>query len=160
DSRSRGIFVRTASACSLPVAAAIIATVFGAPRASATTINYTSYSWIGDTISITSPPPQPVSGGAGQITLKGVTGLGPSTTTLLAWCLDVFDFLKGSGTYTGGGPLANASNLIGGVMTEGNSYIAQGGAHVIGGITYSENDISAATQIAIWSLEYSNFKYN
>src|SRR5260370_34435789 len=121
--RPRGVFVRTATACTLPVAAAIIATMFSAQRASATTVSYTSYSVIGDTIHVSTP--NNVSGEAGQITLKGVTGLGPSTTSIVAWCLDVFDFLQSSGTFTGLGPLANTSSLIGGLIRAGNNDIAQ-----------------------------------
>jgi hypothetical protein len=144
----------------LPVAAAIIATIFSAQSASAATVSYTSYSLIGDTIHVTHP--DNVSGAAGQITLKGVTGLG-STTSLVAWCLDVFDFLKGSGTYAGGGPLANTSNLIGGLMKEGNNFIAlaHGGPLFVNGHFYTTNDISAATQVAIWSVEYgAAFSYS
>jgi hypothetical protein len=138
------------------VAAAILVTIFGAHRASATTINYTGYTVIGDTIHISSP--RAVTGEAGQITLTGVTGLGPSTTSIVAWCLDILDDLQGQGTYTGLGPLANKSNLIGGLMMEGNTDISQSQAHSgslsIGGNTYNTNDISAAAQVAIWSVEY------
>jgi len=152
--------VRAASS-RLPVAAAIIATLFYAQSVSAATVKYTSISVIGESIHITHP--DNVSGEAGQITLKGVTGLGASTTSLVAWCLDVFDFLKGSGTFTGGGPLANTSNLIGGLMQEGNSAIAlaTGGFLFMNGHLYSRNDISAATQVAIWSVEYgAAFSYS
>src|ERR1051326_1363691 len=94
----------------LTIAAAIIGTTFGAQRASATTIGYTGYSVIGDTIQISNP--RAVTGIAGQVTLTGVTGLGPSTTSIVSWCLDILDDLQGHGTFTGLGPLANASNLI------------------------------------------------
>ena len=153
---SKGGFVRAASSA-LPVAAAIIATIFSAQSASAATVSYTSISVIGESIHITHP--HNVSGEAGQITLKGVTGLG-STTSLVAWCLDVFDFLKNSGTYTGEGPLANKSNLIGGLMLEGNTAIAVGSL-TLNNFTYHTKDISAATQIAIWSVEYgAAFSYS
>jgi hypothetical protein len=74
----------------------------------------------------------------------------------VAWCLDIADDLQGHGSYTGLGPLANASNLIGGLIMEGNTDIslAHGGTRLIGGHTYTTNDISAATQVAIWSAEY------
>jgi hypothetical protein len=158
--RPRGVFVRAASSA-LPAAAMIIVAMFCAQRASAATISYTSYSLIGDQIHVTGP--ENVSGAAGQITLKGVTGLGSSATSLVAWCLDVVDFLKSSGTFTGSGQLANTSNLIGGVMQEGNSAIAlaTGGFLFMNGHLYSRNDISAATQVAIWSVEYgAAFSYS
>lgn len=141
--RPSGVFVRSAYS-TLPVAAAIIATMFSAQRAVATTVNYTSISVIGESIHITSP--ENVSGEAGQITLKGVTGLGPSTTSLVAWCLDVFDFLKSSGSFTGSGPLANKSNLMGGLMLQGNNDIAlaHGGSLTINNHIYNTRDISAA----------------
>ena len=159
DWRSKGGLVRAVSSA-LPVAAVIIATMFSAERASAATVHYTSISVIGESIHITHP--DDVRGEAGQITLKGVTGLG-STTSLVAWCLDVFDFLKNSGTFTGGGPLANTSNLIGGLMQEGNNAIAlaHGGSLFLNGHFYTTKDISAATQVAIWSVEYgAAFSYS
>jgi hypothetical protein len=158
--RPRGVFVRAVYS-TLPVAAAIIATMFSAQRASATTVNYTSISVIGDAVHVSTP--NNVSGEAGQITLKGVTGLGPSTTSIVAWCLDVFDFLKNSGSFMGSGPLANTSNLIGGLMLEGNNDIAlaHGGSLTIHNHTYNTKDISAATQVAIWSVEYgAAFSYS
>jgi hypothetical protein len=157
DWRSKGGLVRAVSSA-MPVAAVIIATMFSAERASAATVHYTSISVIGESIHITHP--DDVRGEAGQITLKGVTGLG-STTSLVAWCLDVFDFLKNSSTFTGGGPLANTSNLIGGLMQEGNNYIANGSTLNVGGHTFNTHDISAATQVAIWSVEYgAAFSYS
>jgi hypothetical protein len=146
----------------LPVAAAIMVAMLGASSASATTINYSGESVsYGDTVQISSP--NNISGVAGQITLTGVTGLGASTTSLLAWCLDVYDYLLNKGSFTGAGPLANESNLIGGLMQEGNNDITAAKTHgnslSLGGHTYSLNDISAATQIAIWSVEYSGFTY-
>src|SRR5438128_1798623 len=110
----------------LTVAAAMIGTVFGADHASAAAIHYTGYTVIGDTIHISNP--RDVTGTAGQITLTGVTGLG-STTSLVAWCLDIAHNLQGSGDYTGLGPLPqplpSSANLIGGLIMEGNNYIAQ-----------------------------------
>jgi hypothetical protein len=154
NSRRKGILVRTASA----VVLALAATAFGARSASAT-VDYTSYSWIGDNIHITNP--NNVAGGAGQITLQGVTGY--SSSTILAWCLDIYDFLQGSGKYTVLGDLSGPHNspLIGGLMQEGNSYIAQAQAHsntlTINNVQYNTADISAATQVAIWSVEYGTF---
>lgn len=152
----KGIFVRAASAYRLPLAAAIVATTFSAQSASAD-VGYTGYSWIGDNIHITSP--HDVSGGAGQIKLTGVTGY--ASNTILAWCLDIYDFLQASGTYALQGQLGAPynDNRIGGLILEGNGYIAQaqaavGGKLTINGVQYDTADISAATQVAIWSVEY------
>jgi hypothetical protein len=158
NGRPEGVF---AYARTLTVAAAIIGTICGVQRASANTVSYTGYSVIGDTIQISDP--RAVTGTAGQITLTGVTGLGPSTTSIVAWCLDILDDLQGHGTFTGLGPLANASNSIGGLMMEGNNYISQahGASLLINNHSYTGRDISAATQVAIWSAEYgASFSYN
>jgi hypothetical protein len=159
NSTKRGILVRTTRALVLTMSTAIAATSFGARSASAA-VTYTSYSWIGDNISITSP--NNVAGGAGQITLHGVSGY--TSSTILAWCLDIYDFLQGSGSYTVGSQLSPPlnNNKIGGLMQEGNNYIAQaaGGSLMINNITYNTADISAAAQIAIWSLEYGNLTYS
>ena len=164
NSRRRDIFARTARACTLPVAAAIIATTFGVQSASATNITYNGYTWIGDNISISAP--NNVAGGAGQITLKDVNN--NASSTLLAWCLDIFDFLQTSGTYVLGGqlqppgqqpvPVLNDAHL-GGLMSEGNTLIATGQTIKIGNTTFGTADISAATQVAIWSLEYGSLTY-
>jgi hypothetical protein len=170
--RPKGLFAF--KACTLPMAAALLITIFGAPRASATTFNYTGYSWIGDNVQITAP--HNVSGGAGQITLTGVSGIpGYSSTTLLAWCLDIFDFLQGSGVFALGGQLTapDNSNKIGGLMLEGNTVIAQAQAN--SGMlaltvkdtsnnnyyhSYTTADLSAAAQIAIWTMEYGSLTYS
>ena len=148
----------------LTIAAAIIGTTFGAQPASAANVNYTGYSFIGDNISISNPTS--VTGGAGQITLTGVTGLGSSVTSLVTWCLDVYHYLAGNGGVTGFTPQgqlspANSTNLIGGLMLEGNNFIsqAQGNSNLLtiptlGSHQYSTRDISAATQVAIWTAEY------
>src|SRR5262245_51890613 len=108
----------------LTIAAALFASASAPEIASANAISYTGYSWIGDTIHISSP--RAVTSGAGQIQLTGVTG--GSLSTVVAWCLDILHDLQGQGTYTIGGPLASAGNLIGGLMMEGNNYLAQAGS--------------------------------
>ena len=67
-----------------------------------------------------------------------------------AWCVDIADFLQGSGTYTlGAPPPPSAPALtvaqiakIGGLMKYGNANIGAG------------YDYSSAVQIAIWAIEY------
>jgi len=169
-SNFRGILVSVASACRLPLAA-IVAVTFGAQSASATNITYNGYSVIGESVTLTAGS-YSVSGEAGQITLKDVNG--NSGSTLLAWCLDIYDFLQTGGTYSvGASPLANVGNskggtaatpspLTGGLMAEGNGLIKANlplNIPTVSNYTFSVADISAATQIAIWSLEYSGLTY-
>jgi len=145
------------------ITTAVVATTFGAHSASAAPISYTGYSFIGDNISISSP--HVVSGGAGQITLTGVTGY--TSNTILAWCLDIYDFLQGNGTVNGGGqlpspppspPLPNF-NKIGGLMQEGNALVAQGSLN-FDGVSWTKADLSAAAQVAIWAAEYGSLGYS
>jgi hypothetical protein len=78
-----------------------------------------------------------------------------------AWCLDVYDFLTTSGTYTVG-PLttdgSGGSNptLSDAQISEIGSLMVQGTASI-----NSSTDVSAATQLAIWKLEYgASFSYS
>jgi hypothetical protein len=120
--------------------------------ASATTISYTGYSWIGDDIQILVP--NNIYGGAGQITLD--TANGP----VLAWCLDVSTYLLSQATYSVGTPAtvslnATQTEVIASLIVEGNTLLA--GSGVSG---YNKNDISAAVQVAIWEEEYgASFNY-
>jgi hypothetical protein len=150
--------------------AVLLFSICGINIASATTVTYTSYSWIGDSIRIIDP--RDVTGGAGQITLKGVKIDNLASANIVAWCLDVLDNLKNSGSYTVGGPVieppgAYPNNLIGGLMSLGNNYLASALSTIpIGIYSYNKNDISAATQVAIWTQVYGtndadpNFKYD
>jgi hypothetical protein len=157
----KGILVSITRSGRLPLAMAIVATTFGAQSASAANIAYTGYSWIGDNISISSP--HSVSGGAGQITLTGVSNY--SSSTILAWCLDIYDFLQTNGTVKGGGPLPPPSplppnfNKIGGLMQEGNTLVAQGSLSY-DGVNWNKADLSAAAQVAIWTAEYGSLGYS
>ena len=125
--------------------------------ASAATFQYGSYSVTNpQNITITSPPPSPVSGQMGQIVLQGA---GANTgQTLLAWCLDVFSYLQNSGQYQisplttagsgGSNPPLSALQIsqIGSLMVNGNTFIK----------TSSDTNVSAAIQLAIWRTEYGN----
>jgi hypothetical protein len=138
----------------LPVAAFFLGTC-GVDVASATTITYTGYSVpYSDGFNITAP--NNIAGLAGQIQLTGVSGAGlPST--VLAWCVDIDHFLQNTGTYTVESPQSPPLPMItgsqelkmGGLMVEGNALLA-GSALTFNGHTYTKNDISAATQVAIW----------
>ncbi len=82
-------------------------------------------------------------GGAGAITLNG-----PFTIT--AYCVDLADWLLGSGTYNlAGNPAANP-NLAGVSSITGDSKIAD-----ITNLVYNGTN-SAAVQLAIWETEYGS----
>lgn len=134
-------------------------------------VTYTSYTWTGDVVEITGPG-EDITGGAGQIQLHLSTG-----STILAWCLDIYDWLQPSGVYsvTKNGPIYDAatkmdissatSAKLGGLMVEGNALIKADKALTLhegwNTYTFSVADESAATQIAIWSTEYgSSFQYD
>src|SRR5580700_9117441 len=90
---------RSAAALAMAIAA-----VGGISNASAD-VTYTSYTWTGDVVEITGPG-EDITGGSGQIQLHLSTG-----STILAWCLDIFDWLQNSGTYsvTKDGPIYDAA---------------------------------------------------
>jgi hypothetical protein len=136
----------------LSVAAALFLGTCSVDIAAATTITYNGYTWIGDDIQINSP--NHIFGGAGQITLDTSSG------NILAWCLDVSDYLLSSGTYSVSTPAtlpqlsAAQDAVIGSLIVEGNALLAGQGIN-----GYNKNDISTAVQIAIWQTEYSSFLY-
>jgi hypothetical protein len=141
------------SVAPLAAAMALFATV-GVKSASAD-VTYTFGGVIGDTIQLTQP--DAVTGIAGQIKLN----LTPSGT-ILAWCLDVYDFLQNSGTYsvTLNGPIDNHNpsvtpnkGHIGALMALGDQLIKAGN----GMSGFSVADISAAIQVAIWTAEYGAY---
>jgi len=123
--------------------------------AHATTFQYDSYSTINaQTINVLSPTV-----GYGEIGQLILNGAGPNSgQTLPAWCLDVSVYLTTSGTYTLG-PLTTAG--AGGsnpALTTGQ--ISEIGSLMLNGLS-SDTNSSAATQLAIWMLEYgSEFSYS
>jgi hypothetical protein len=95
----------------------------------------------------------------GQIVLQG-TGTNAGQVQA-AWCLDVYDFLTTSGTYTVG-PLTTVGSggsnptLSDAQISEIGSLMVQGTASI-----NSSTDVSAAIQLAIWKLEYgASFSYS
>jgi PEP-CTERM motif-containing protein len=128
---------------------------FEVAAASAATFQYDGYNITNaQTINVLSPTA--ASGEMGQLVLNGT---GPNAgQTLSAWCLDVFTYLTTSGTYTVS-PLTTAGS--GGsnpALTAGQ--ISEIGSLMVNGMSSNSNS-SAATQLAIWMLEYgSNFNYN
>jgi PEP-CTERM motif len=136
------------------IASAAVATAW-IGCAAAGTIPYSGYNVVANTnvtINYAGPPAVNETAGSGQIVLLN-TPIGSVPT----WCIDIFDFLQGSGTYTVGGPLTNNGGGAGGsllthtqigeigaLMTHGNFDIAHGDAF----------PYSPATQLAIWAVEY------
>ena len=143
-------------------AAAIAAVIAGVNVASAATFTYNGYT-VANEQNINILTPNIISGGAGQVTLIG-SGAADAGKNLQVWCLDIFTYLLGSDTYTVGslttaGAGGSSSNPtlttqqigeIGALVVNGNSLIATPGR---------SNDISAAIQLAIWKVEYTNFTY-
>jgi len=128
---------------------------FEARIAYATTFQYDSYGTINaQTINVVSPTV-----GYGEMGQLILNGAGPNSgQTLPAWCLDVSVYLTTSGTYTLG-PLTTAG--AGGsnpALTTGQ--ISEIGSLMLNGLS-SDTNSSAATQLAIWMLEYgSEFSYS
>jgi hypothetical protein len=125
----------------------------GAPVASASTFTYSSYS-VTNEQSINIFTPNNVSGGAGEIVL---TGSGANAGhTIVAWCLDIYDFLTNSGTYNVG--VLTTSGSGGANPTLTTTQIGEIGALMAHGesLINTSHDVSAAIQLAIWEIEYGS----
>ena len=123
--------------------------------AHATTFQYDSYSTINaQTINVLSPTV-----GYGEMGQLILNGAGPNSgQTLTAWCLDVSVYLTTSGTYTLG-PLTTAG-AGGSNPTLTTGQISEIGSLMLNALS-SDTNSSAATQLAIWMLEYgSEFSYS
>lgn len=160
----------------LPLVTSIVATINAASANTVETFAYSSYGVTGEqTINILTP--NAIYGGMGQIVLTGTytnTG-GPATTPepnpILAWCLDVYSYLFGNGTYTVS-PLLNTTNEVGfgtsmsspsGTLSQ--TQINEIGALIVNGDALIKSggdaNTSAAIQLAIWQTVYgSSFSYN
>jgi hypothetical protein len=112
--------------------------------ASAGTFTYQSYQFSGENVHITDNllGIDNEYGGAGLITLDG-------SSIITAYCVDIANWLLGSGTYNTGVDPALDSNLAGTSVFTGHSKIADISALIYYG-TYA-----AAVQLAIWETEYS-----
>jgi hypothetical protein len=117
-------------------ATAAIGVCLASAPAFANTLAYTSYSVVNSyTVTLDYPPSiNGEQGGSGEIILHG-TPMGDVAT----WCIDIFDYLQNSGTYSLG---TYASNVIDALIVNGTPLIA------------SRTDASAAIQVAIWEAEY------
>jgi hypothetical protein len=128
----------------LPVVAALVA---GGNTASASSFAYSSIS-VPNEQNVTITGPNSISGGAGQIILHG------ASQDILAWCLDVFVYLQTSDTYnivplTNSGSGSPNPSLLNAQIHEIGSLISHGNA-----LISSVINASAATQLAIWEIEY------
>ena len=126
--------------------------------ASAATFQYDSYTITnGQDIQVLTP--NNIAGQVGQIVLHGAGA--NSGQLIAAWCLDVFDYLTNSGIYNVG-PLTTAGSgspnpaLSNAQISEIGSLMLHGNA-----LINTNTNVSAATQIAIWMVEYGNsFTYS
>ena len=95
----------------------------------------------------------------GQIVLHGA---GANINELqAAWCVDIYDFLTHSGTYTIG-PLTTAGSG-GSNPSLSTAQISQIGSLMVHGtaLINTDTNVSAATQLAIWMVEYGiGFTYS
>lgn len=141
----------------LSVCAALVA---GGNVASAETFQYSSYS-VTNPASIHITAPNNVSGGVGQVVLSGASGTPNAGQSLAVYCMDIFTFLHTSGNYqinpltTSGTGGSNPSlttlqiNQVGSLIVHGSALIS------------SNISASAATQLAIWMVEYgSSFTFD
>lgn len=151
-----------ASRLALPILIAIVA---GTTAASASTFNYSSYSVVGQNISVKTP--RSVTGVAGAVTLKGSSG------NLLVFCLDVYDNLSNSGSYTISKLTTSSqltTNASGSSLRLTSTQISEIGSLILNyengkaakaaPVGTSAASIAAAIQIAIWSVEYNNPYYS
>ena len=140
----------------VPLAASVLA---GLPAAQAASFTYGSYTVVNEQV-ISIQSPTNVSGGVGEIVLSGS---GPNAgQTLLAWCLDIYTYLNNASTYNLG-TLTNAGTG-GANPTLTNTQLGEIGALMANGerLINSSPNQSAATQLAIWAVEYGlpNFKFS
>ena len=127
---------------SLAVLSAVVASLAGAAVASPMT--YTGYTVLNNQTVTLSDPSLGVNeaGGSGQITFTGTNTAGG---TLSTWCVDIKDFLLGSGSLDQGTTLALAStNSINALLANATPLLA------------GNYDASSALQVAIWETEYGS----
>ena len=112
--------------------------------ARADVISYTSYGLTGGNVSLsyTGVPQLEEYAGAGPISLFS------PTQHLTAYCIDLFHWLLGSGTYTFAAPDTALSAKDINFISDVSNLIAHAGVN-------PSSTIGEATQIAIWSLEYN-----
>lgn len=119
-------------------AAAAIAVCLASAPVFANTMTYSSYSVVNSyTVTISYPPSvNGEQGGSGEIILHGTP-----TGDLATWCVDIFDYLQNSGSYS---LSPYSANIINALIVNGTPLIA------------TQTDASAAIQVAIWKAEYGS----
>lgn len=139
----------------LTATAAVLATLTTTSFAMATvsSMNYSSYNVIGDDITITGP--ETLYGIAGQIKMKTSKG------TMNTWCIDVSVYLQDSGNWNEDtlhtGLLGTPAGITNTQLGEMGALVQHGDALIAGLAAGTEqNDVSAAIQIAIWTIENEN----
>lgn len=141
----------------------------GTDVASAATFKYSSFNdQIDGELSgqyVTIETPRSVTGLAGQIELIGAAGSPNAGQDLLVFCLDIYDNLSSSGTYTVS-QLTTSSQLT--TQSSGSSQrlsqtqigeigslILNGDAAIKAATKATVQAIAAAVQLAIWDIEYN-----
>ncbi len=126
--------------------------------ASAATFQYDGYTVTnGQTVQILTP--NNAADVMGQIVLQGVGANAGQFQA--AWCVDIYDVLTPSGTYTAG-PLTTAGSG-GSNPALSDAQISEIGSLMVHGtaLINSNTDVSTATQIAIFMVEYGgSFTYS
>lgn len=138
-------------------AIAVVAALAAGPAA-AQTVQYTSKTTgagQGLTVSKTDVPTITINAFVGEIFLHGITvnpagsvpGITGATTSLAAWCIDIFGVLQNNWVYTAGAISNSQSKTINALIT---------GANAVDGNTGDalSNSEAAATQLAIWKVIY------
>jgi hypothetical protein len=124
----------------------------------AATFEYGSYSVIGDTNVVINAGPVQGTFGSGQIDLFG-TGANAGQT-LKTWCIDAFDELQGSGTYSIISPPFNNHGGQSGSPVIGSTALSEIASLVhYGDTNIGTSYVSPAVQLAIWDVEYSGLGY-
>jgi hypothetical protein len=136
----------------LMATAAVLATLTttSSAMATVTSLSYSSYTVIGDDITITGPVQ--LYGIAGQIQMTTPKGV------LDTWCIDVSVYLQNTGDWHVGtlhtGLLGIPTDLTETQLGEMGALISHGDALVAKPPTgFAQSDVSAAIQIAIWTIE-------
>jgi hypothetical protein len=144
----------------LMATAAVLATLATTPlaMASVTTLSYSSYTVIGDDITIIGP--ETLYGIAGQIQMTTTKGVFDT------WCIDVSVYLQNTGDFDAGtlhtGLLGIPTGITQTQLGEMGALISHGNALVASLPTgTNQSNVSAAIQIAIWTIENgSAFTYD
>jgi hypothetical protein len=136
----------------LTATAAVLAALATTPSAMASvvTLSYSSYNVIGDDITITGP--ETLYGIAGQVQMTTSKGI------LDMWCIDVSVYLQNTGNFNEGtlhtGLVGLPTDItetqlgeMGALISHGDALVAKPPAG------FSQSDVSAAIQIAIWTVE-------